>query len=214
EVSKAVLKHFPDFQREYAALKTQLQNLNLPGTERAERIQDSISEMLKGDASDAAARLGPEEASLYEDLKWARQVQQALKNDIGAEVAKANRYLQTVPTLPEDGPIGALQQNTEDAREKLGEVLSRENFYEHIPELQNRLTKIEHEVTATADALAAEQEALIASEKKRLESLPEWTRMDQDDQVRIAEKLDGLQKPIGSGLEGIQQYLTQHYQLS
>lgn len=50
------------------------------GVERAERIQDSLSEILKGDASDAASRLGPETCALYEDMLWARQVHKALSS--------------------------------------------------------------------------------------------------------------------------------------
>src|SRR5206468_2219566 len=40
EISKIVIKCFPKFQRDYAALATQLRSLDLPGVERAENIQD------------------------------------------------------------------------------------------------------------------------------------------------------------------------------
>ncbi|MCX7144304.1 MAG: BREX system P-loop protein BrxC, partial [Proteobacteria bacterium] len=56
EVSKCVIKHFPEFQKRYAPLAYRLDSYSLPGVPRAESIQDSLSELLRGDASDAANR--------------------------------------------------------------------------------------------------------------------------------------------------------------
>jgi hypothetical protein len=42
DISKAVIKCFPQLQRDYAALAMQLRTLGLPGVECAENVQDSI----------------------------------------------------------------------------------------------------------------------------------------------------------------------------
>ena len=52
----------------------QVKTFDLPGVERAENIQDSISEILRGDASDATSWLGGETCQLADDLEYARKV--------------------------------------------------------------------------------------------------------------------------------------------
>ena len=126
EVSKVVSRFFPDLQREYAHLASELRNLGLPGEECAERIQDGISEILKGDASDAAARLGPESCQLYEDLLWARQVAKALEGDLPESVRQANRLLTDIPKLPDVGPLADLRRESETLREAVAAILDRQ----------------------------------------------------------------------------------------
>ncbi len=60
DISEGVLKHFPDLQRLYAPLEARLRSCELPGSERAADLQDSLTEILKADASDATPRLGTE----------------------------------------------------------------------------------------------------------------------------------------------------------
>ena len=86
------MKCFPQFQRDYAALATKLQDLDLPGVERAETIQDSITEILRGDASDAITWLGGETCPLSDDLEWARKVQKALENGIDTVIADLQKH--------------------------------------------------------------------------------------------------------------------------
>ena len=77
------MRHFPDFQHDYAPMSVQLENLGLQGSDRAKGIQENLAEILKGDASDATNRLGGEECPLFDDLCWAREVKKAFDNGIG-----------------------------------------------------------------------------------------------------------------------------------
>jgi hypothetical protein len=211
-VSQAVARHFPDLQRDYAPIAARLRALDLPGAERAEGIQDSLSEVLKGDASDAAARLGPEHCTLYDDLRWAGKLRQAL-DERGLEgiATRAQAYLKGIPALPAVGATLALQQNTEILRQELRDYLGRENVYNHITDLQGRLAQIETRIQQAARELTEEHEAYLSGEKARLEALPDWLRMGQDDQGRMAARLERLTVTVEPTIGGLQGYINARY---
>jgi len=213
EISKIVTKRFPDLQRDYAHLSSELRNLKLQGEERANSVQDSLSEILKGDASDAAGRLGPEECPLYDDLLWARQVAKALDGDLPKTVMRANRVLIEVPKLPEIGQLATLQASTQDEREKLRDTLARDDFFVHTAEIQTHLSKVEFIIEQTAKLLAEEYVADLDSEKRRLELRPEWKMIGGQEQERLAASLDELQRTFESTLDGIQDCLNARYPL-
>jgi hypothetical protein len=202
EISKVVTKRFPDLQRDYAHLSSELRNLKLPGEERANRVQDSLSEILKGDASDAAARLGPEECPLYDDLLWARQLAKALAGDLPKTVAHANQVLNQVPKLPDSGPLAGLQANTKEDLEKLRETLRRDAFFNHVADIRTSLSKVDTAIEEAAKLLADEYAADLDSEKRRLEKRPEWKAIGGQEQERLAASLDELQKKFEPTLDG------------
>lgn len=213
EVSKNVTRFFPDLQREYAHLSSELRNLKLPGAERAERIQDSLSEILKGDASDAASRLGPEECSLYDDLLWARQVEKALGGDFPASVRNANQVLEDIPGLSDIGPLAELRINTQSDRDKLTDTLAKDDFFTHSADIQTHLANVQQAIKITANALAEEYAADLEAAKHRLEERPEWQVIGGPDQERFASALDDLQISIEPTLEGIHSCLNARYPL-
>jgi hypothetical protein len=113
EISKAVTKHFPEFQRDYAPLAHQLKACGLNGIDRAEAIQNDIGEMLKGDASDATSWLGGEVCPLFNDLQWARNVKKAFDDGIDTVIEALRRHLAEIAALPAVGVPGQLAANTE-----------------------------------------------------------------------------------------------------
>ena len=139
DIAKAVIKHFPTFQRDYAALATKLENLDLAGVDRAETIQDSITEILRGDASDATTWLGGEQSPLYDDLLWARSVQKAFKNGIDTVIADLQTHCDEIAALPDFGVTGKLLADTAQARSEAEDFIRRDDFYAVMPDLQNRL---------------------------------------------------------------------------
>jgi len=213
EVSKVVTRYFPDLQREYAHLSSELRNLNLPGTDRADRIQDSLSEILKGDASDAASRLGSEECSLYDDLLWARQVAKALAGGLPETVRKSNRAIGDIPTLPDFGPLAELRINVRGDLYKLSDTLGKDDFFTHTADIQTHLSNVEQAIKGTANALADEYASDLESEKHRLEEMPEWQVIGGPEQERFAAELDALQVAVEPTLDGIHQCLNARYPL-
>jgi len=213
EVSKAVTRHFPDLQRDYAHLSSELRNLKLPGAERADRIQDSLSEILKGDASDASSRLGPENCSLYEDLLWARRVVKALAGDFQQTVRHANQILSDIPHLPDSGPLAELRSGTQSDLAKLTDMLSKDDFFNHIADCQTLLANVQQAIASAADDLVKEYTADLEAAKCRLEVRPEWQLIGGPDQERFAQAFDQLQISVEPTLAGIQQCLNARYPL-
>jgi hypothetical protein len=213
EISKIVTKRFPDLQRDYAHFCSELRNLKLPGEDRANRVQDSLSEILKGDASDAAARLGPEECPLYDDLLWARQVAKALAGDLPKTVRRANRVLNELPKLPDTGPLADLRANTKENFERLREALGRDDFFTRAADIQTHLSEVDLAIEQAATFLANEYAGDLDAEKRRLEERPEWKMIGGEEQERLAASLDELQKPFEFTLDGIQDCLNARYPL-
>jgi hypothetical protein len=202
-----VSEFFPRYQQDYASIPAQLRSLNLPGAERAQDLLDSLSEVVKGSAADAAARLGSEEAPLVDDLKWVRQVKQAIAgNEVDEDVEQANDYLDGIPDLPSVGAITTLKQDTREPRQQIEEILGREAFYEHIADLQSHLTTIETRIEAATEKVREAHHEHLQNERERLQDLPEWGRMDTDDQSRLSEELDEVGFDIPPGLHGLQQF--------
>jgi hypothetical protein len=106
EISKAVIKCFPQLQRDYAALAMQLKTLGPPAVERAENTQDSITEILRGYASDATSWLGGETCPLADDLEWARKVKKSLDNGIDTLIEQL-RTCSTEIRLQDSAMLGA-----------------------------------------------------------------------------------------------------------
>ena len=213
DVSRAVMKHFPDFQQQYAPLETQLTNLGLEGAERAQSIQDSIAEILKGDASDAANRLGGEQCPLADDLRWAREVTKAFQNGIGAVIRRANDLIREIPLLPKAGPFAEVITETETDRQQLVDYIQRPEFHRHKADMQDRVTSIEGIIALKAATVLQEQTAYLDAEKAKILNSPEWGELGQDDRVRLAGELDALRVEATQDLAGLKQLITNRYAL-
>lgn len=211
EISKCVIKHFPDFQQNYAPLAVQLENLGLPGHERAENVQDNLSEILKGDASDATNRLGQVECPLFDDLCWAREVKKAFDNGIAAVVRQANEFLSEIPLLPNTGITGQLISDTEPNRGQLSEHLKREDFYQYVVAMRNLLAEIEGQVKATVEKLSNEQIEDLKKQVTRLQFLPEWSRLGTEDKARIGADLDKLANTVDPNIAGLRRLINQQF---
>ncbi len=172
DIAKAVTKHFPIFQREYAALATKLKSLNLAGVDRAETIQDSIAEILPGDASESTAWLGGVACPLYDDLLWARNVQKAFRNGIDTIIAEIQTHSDEIAALPDFGVTGKLLADTARARSEAQNFISRDDFYAVIPDLQNRLQTLQIAVENTVETLKTEQAALLQTESNSATKFP------------------------------------------
>ena len=136
DISKAVIRCFPQLQRDYAALAMQIKTLDLPGGERAENIQDSITGILRGDASDATSWLGGETCPLADDLEWARKVKKSFNNGIDAVIEQLRTRSGDITSLPAAGVPGKLVTDTAEVRAEAREYLNRDDFYDYMPGLE------------------------------------------------------------------------------
>lgn len=213
EISKSVIKHFPDFQQDYAPLGVQLGNLGLSGIEKAQSIQEGIAEILKGDASDATNRLGAAECPFYENLLWAQEVKKAFDNKIDVVIRKANQYVSNLPNLPNLGITGQLIDDTRQDREALSDCKARDDFYNYIIDMQNGVSSIETKIKSAVADLLTEEEDYKSFEMKKLQRLPEWKQLGEDDRNWFQSETDKIQITATDGLGGLQQLLNIHYVL-
>ena len=214
DISKAVIKHFPIFQREYAALASKLENLHLAGVNRAETIQDSITEILRGDASDATTWLGGENCPLFDDLLWARSVQKAFKNGIDTIINELQTHCDEIAAFPDFGVTGKLLADTAEVRDEAEKFIHRDDFHSVMPELQNRLKSLQVAVENAVETLKTEQSTLLKTESAAIQNSHEWSRIGLDDQNRLSIRLDNLQPEAPLSLAGLKKLLGHQYALS
>ena len=214
DISKAVIKCFPQLQRDYAALAMQLKTLDLPGVERAENIQDSITEILRGDASDATSWLGGETCPLADDLEWARKVKKSLDNGIDTVIEQLRTCSTEIASMPGVGIPGKLATDTGQLRDEAKEFLKREDFYEYMPDLKCRLTGLETAVKTAAQGLATELDTRLTKEINAIQSSPEWSRLGLDDQTQFSNRLDKLRITVTPDLAGLKKLLGHQYVLT
>jgi len=214
DISKAVTKCFPQLQRDYAALAMQLKTFTLPGVERAENIQDSVTEILRGDASDATSWLGGETCPLADDLEWARKVKKSLDNGIDVVIEQLRTCMSEIAVMPGVGIPGKLASDTAQLCDEAKEFLKREDFYEFMPDLKCRLTGLETAVKCAAQGLSTELDSRLTKEINAIQSSSEWSRLGLDDQTQFSNRLDRLRITCTSDLAGLKKLLGHQYVLT
>jgi len=214
EICKAVMRTFPDFQKTYAPLAVQLEALGLSGDDRAKGIQDSISEILKGDASDAVNRLGGEECPLYDDLRWARKVIKAFNNGIGDVIRQANQFTTELPKLPDSGVPGELIESTKADLEELQNTVSHDAFYDHMPGMKKQIAALQKRITAAVEKFIVELRTKLKAEIERIQGLSEWTVLGAEDKARLGNELSGLKIEDVTGLTGLKRIISDQFSIN
>ena len=214
EISKCVIKHFPDLQQDYAPLANQLQTLDLSGIDRAESVQDNLAEILKGDASDAANRLGGEQSSLFDDLCWAKEVKTAFDNGIGKKIQQANILIAEIPELPNIDVTGQLITETETSRTELFDYIGRDDFYTFQPQIQQRISEIDSTIAQHAALFSDEKKEELESEVKRLMNLHDWTMLAEEDKNRLGAELNSLAVTDANDLSSIKKLINDQFVIS
>ncbi|HZK95902.1 MAG TPA: BREX system P-loop protein BrxC [Prolixibacteraceae bacterium] len=211
KISEIVLKNFPDFQRKYAAIKKDLENLSLPGTEKAEAIQDGIVQILKGDASDATFRLGKKDAELYLALKWAKQVHDAFENNIGVTIKELNHLKSEIDTLPTDGLIGELKKETKSNFDQVDRILSSETFYEKAPELKELLAEIQSSIASSCESFQVSENQRIKVENEKIKQSYNWKKLKEENKKEISDRLERALIKDKEGIKGIRETINEAY---
>lgn len=214
DISECVIKHFPELQRTYAPLEAKLGNCGLPGSDLASDLQESLTEILKGDASDATPRLGTEECALFDNLIWAREVQKAFSNGIEASVIQLRRHLKEIEDLPNVGATGDLATKTATQRADAASLIKRDDFFSQVPAIQTALQNLQIAVRDGCKALAADQTASLDREIGVIKSMPEWTRLGTEQQDAFSARLDKLKITVSEDLDGIRKLLNHQFTIS
>ncbi len=214
EISKVAAKQFPQFQHRFGPLDEKLAALGLPGADTVRSLTQELAEILLTDASDAPQRLGGAESSLYDDLRWATQVETAFKNGLESTIAELQRHRQQIDGLPNTGVPGQLRSDLTDDLSQLGERLTQSNFFQHAADFSTLLASIK---TRTSNAALAMSDALKGSVKDGqhdLQQPAEWSELTQEEQSQSPPQLDALVVSAPEDLQGLKQLLNQEYEIS
>lgn len=209
KISEAVMKYFPEFQKNYAELKVRLDNLKLPGVDKAESIQEGIAEILKGDASDATFSLGKPDAKLYLELLWAKKVKTAIDNGIEKVIQKIKTTQSEVESLPNDGLTGQLKDLLKIKFEEINRILLSENFFEEAVALNDYATEMDNEVAVTCEKFKDQENENIRLSIDELKKSFDWGRLNDEQKTEFSERLDKAVISDKNGIKGIREIINE-----
>ena len=211
EISKTAAKHMPQFQVRYAPLGGKLSSLGITGTERVQSLNQEIADLLFTDASDAPQRLGGEESSLFESLKWAAELAKALEQGLEITIGELVNHRKEILTLPDSGVPGQLRKDLAQELDNLAERLGKDDFYRHTVDLNTMLTTIKAASRDAALKMAGIQQSSIKSASQELIVLPAWQEFTQEEQNDILAQLDSLKKEASADLAGLKDLINQEF---
>lgn len=185
-ISRAVRTCLPELMEQIASLPDHLRLLGLPGEGRARALLETCADLLRGDASEAAARLGGTECAVPADVRWARPVIECLRQGGEADIRAAQALRSGLADLSQMFATTAGDLVTHEEAATLHEALTSEQIHERLPGLRGAVASITARIAdryadrrkAHAGAL---QEALAA-----LEATLEWPLITPEDREEIA----------------------------
>ncbi len=214
EISKATVKYFPGFQREYGPLSEKLAALQLAGVERVRTLNQEIADIMFTDASDAPQRLGGEESALYDNLIWAGEVKRTLTNGLDGTLGEIQTHRREIGSLPDTGIPGELRRELAEELELLNQRLQKDDFYQHAADLNSLLTKIKARVRDAVGELKEQQKLRLKEGAEDLQRLPDWEELTQEEQGNVLSDLDGLAIYVAHDLAGLKQLLARDYDIN
>ena len=213
DISKAAAKHLPQFQSRFASLGEKLNSMVLPGSDRIRSLNKDIADVLFTDASDAPERLGGEESILYENLKWAGEVDVAFKQGLEKTIRSLQKHRKEIKSFPASGVPGQLRDGLADEIKNLEERLASEEFYKHAIDLNTVLTNIEASTRDTASKMLEVQRQGIKEAEQGLSRLPEWVELTQEEQSLAFGQLEELKIEVEESLDGLKHLITNEFNI-
>ncbi|MFC5191889.1 BREX system P-loop protein BrxC [Algoriphagus aquatilis] len=210
-IAEVVRRHFPEFQTKYSSIKTKLNYLKLPGQDKAQEVQDGIAEVLKGEGSDAAFRLGKPDSDLFENLKWIASVHKGFEQGMEHAFKEANSLKDSIEALPDSGIPKELKENTRKDFEAIEDILSDHSFFNRISDLKDAISNIKTLCADYCQKLLTSENEKIEAEVKQIKSGKNWYGLTSEQQDILSEEIDGLVIENKQGLEGIKEVLNSNY---
>lgn len=214
EISKAAAKHFPRFQNDYGSLAEKLSGLGLAGSERIRAMNQDIADLLFTDASDATQRMGAENSSIYDNLKWAQAVKRAFDNGLDATIRELQSHRQEIGALPGTGIPGDLRRELSEDLSNLSERLKQEDFFKHGADFSSLLTHLEGQVREAVVSLSDQQKLRLKEGAEDLQRLPDWPELTQEERGNAVARLEALELTASHDLSGLKKLLAQDYDIS
>lgn len=211
EISKVTQKKFGDFLQQFGPLGEKLKRLHVPGQQRVEDLQHALKDVLANDASDATQRMGAEDSSLYNNLKWASEVKTSLEQGMESTLLELDTKLQGIERLPTAGAPGELKNELAEYVEQLQQRLKQEDFYRHQADLSTTLSNIKTLVADAAEKMNHDVEQNLKNAQEELPRSPGWEELSADESNALLGQLEQFNGSIEKNLSGIQQLLNRDY---
>lgn len=189
KISQAARKHLPRFIEQNGALPDRLRLLNLAGEERARGLLARLTELIRGDASEAATRLGGLETTLVEDIQWARKSTQALENGGEGDLQQARSLLSNLAEMEQYFPGQRARLELDAPLLVLGSLGGSERFFELLPDVRTALQAAREKIQGRFKIESTRYEQALSDTRATLEAMPEWQRLADEDRADLAERL-------------------------
>jgi len=207
QISKAVKKHFPEFQQKYYDHRSKLANLKLPGQNRARSVQEGLANILLSDASQAYSILGSEICEFYDHLIWSSELQKAFDNQIDILVQEILEISEGIQELPQAGILNDLRINMNGIISELANYLKSESFFEKKPELSSRLAELNLGVEKTAIEFCKQEEANFRNSVKELQTDSKYSIVSLAIQETLSSHFNEIKFEVSHDLKGIREIL-------
>ncbi|WP_166386804.1 BREX system P-loop protein BrxC [Polaribacter sp. 11A2H] len=211
KIAEVVRRHFPSFQTKYSAVKTELENLNLPGVQKAIDVQEGIEEVLKGEGSDAAFRLGKPDSDLYDNLIWIKEVLLTFEKGVKKDFNKAIELQKAITDLPDHGIPKELKDATQNDFETVKDVVESEDFVSKIPDLKDAISNIENLISDYCGKFLNSENEINKNEIKTVTDNAKWKSLDPNQKQELVNRLDALIIEDKQGIEGVKDILNAAY---
>jgi len=188
-ISRAARKYLPLFTERYSSLPATLRLLGLPGESRAAELLTQITDILRGDASDAPSRLGVPETDLVDDIRWGRTVADALSDGGEQDVQSARALISQLKDLEQlfPGPMNSLDVTS--LLELLEPAFISENIHEQLPNLRTGMQKVRGRVRIRYGERIHDFREALKNARDALERMGEWSLIAEEDRQDILSEL-------------------------
>lgn len=214
KIAEVVRKHFPEFQSKYSPIKTKLEYLKLPGQEKAQEVQEGIAEVLKGEGSDAAFRLGKSDSNLFDNLIWIANVHKGFEQGMESAFKEANTLKESIDALPDSGIPKELKENSEGDFIIIQEITNDSEFVNRTSDLKDKISNIKTLCSDYCQKLLTSENEKIEAEIEQIRTSKEWNKLNPEQQEELAKTMDGLVITNKQGLEGIKDILNLNYTIT
>jgi hypothetical protein len=217
EIATAAKKHFPEYQAAFGPLAIDLASLGLEGAEQVERAENlvgDLTEVVRGDGSDAVKRLGGADSLLYGSLVWARSVKKALDNGLRTTLKHLQRVRQEMEDLPDTGIPGKLKSSAAENLASVSDILKREAFFEEAASLRTISDDMDKLIAAAADDLSKQQETVAREELSRWQSSTDWGDLTDDHRAWFSGEVEKLPIEADGTLDGLKKILRNDFSLN
>lgn len=203
DISKSAVKFLPKIQQKMAPFAERLRQLELPGVNSIETLNQAIASLLESDGSTAPIDFGAEDSAFYDDLQWAINAQRVMSQGLENTIRSLREHMSGIHDLPNRGVMDELRQQSQETLADLDARLSREDFFESVADFNTALTSLEATISSAVTALQDSQRQQVRQAEEDLARLPEWLEFTEEEQQGTLEKLAAHSVEASDDLAGL-----------